>query len=78
VNLATRTNLVPNLRSSTLQGQANHVNPGLFLVNAGADCPLDEALKLEHKSLQLLCASDDKREGIRAFLEKRPPVYTGR
>lgn len=48
------------------------------VVNAGADCPLDEALKLEHKSLQLLCASDDKREGIRAFLEKRPPVYTGR
>jgi enoyl-CoA hydratase/carnithine racemase len=48
------------------------------VVNAGADCPLDEALRLEHKSLQLLCASDDKREGIRAFLEKRAPVYTGR
>ncbi|NUZ06085.1 enoyl-CoA hydratase-related protein [Piscinibacter koreensis] len=48
------------------------------VVNAGADCPLDAALMLEHKALQLLCASEDKREGIRAFLEKRTPVFTGR
>ncbi|MEP7100214.1 MAG: enoyl-CoA hydratase-related protein, partial [Burkholderiales bacterium] len=33
------------------------------VVAAGADCPLDAALMLEHKALQLLCASDDKREG---------------
>lgn len=48
------------------------------VVAAGADCPLDAALMLEHKSLQLLCASDDKREGIEAFFEKRAPVFTGR
>lgn len=48
------------------------------VVNAGADCPLDAALLLEHKALQLLCASDDKREGIRAFFEKRPARFTGR
>ena len=29
--------LVPDLRSSKIQGQANFVNPGLFLANAGFD-----------------------------------------
>ena len=48
------------------------------VVAAGADCPLDAALRLEHKALQLLCASEDKHEGIRAFLERRAPRYTGR
>ena len=48
------------------------------VVAAGADSPLDAALRLEHKALQLLCASDDKQEGIRAFLERRKPRYTGR
>lgn len=48
------------------------------VVAAGADCPLDAALMLENKALQLLCASEDKREGIRAFFEKRQPVFTGR
>lgn len=48
------------------------------VVSAGADCPLDAALMLETKALQLLCASEDKREGIRAFFEKRSPVFHGR
>lgn len=48
------------------------------VVAAGADCPLDAALLLEHKALQLLCASEDKREGIRAFFEKRAPEFKGR
>jgi len=48
------------------------------VVTAGADCPLDAALMIERKALQLLCASEDKREGIRALLEKRKPSFTGR
>lgn len=37
VNLVQRQSLVPNLRSSKLQGQSNFVNPGLSLVNGGMD-----------------------------------------
>jgi hypothetical protein len=37
VSLKGRNSLVPTLRSSKEQGQANFVNPGLFLFNAGVD-----------------------------------------
>jgi hypothetical protein len=38
--------LVPDLRSSKLEGQSNFVNPGLFLYNAGVDANLTPKLKL--------------------------------
>src|SRR5208282_2418317 len=37
--------LVPDLRSSKTQGQANFVNPGLLLYNAGLDAKLTPKLK---------------------------------
>ena len=37
VNLTNRGSLLPNLRSSKIQGQSNFVNPGLFLTNFGMD-----------------------------------------
>ena len=37
VGLTNDQSLYTNLRSSRIQGQSNFVNPGLFLVNAGAD-----------------------------------------
>lgn len=44
----------------------------------GADLPLDAGLEIERKSLQLLLASEDKAEGIAAFIEKRQAVFKGR
>ncbi len=46
VGLTQRQSLVPNLRSNKAQGQANFVNPGLSLVNAGIDMDLTPKLKL--------------------------------
>jgi enoyl-CoA hydratase len=46
-------------------------------VNEGADLPLDEALALEASIFGRLCGTADKAEGTRAFLEKRPPSFTG-
>jgi hypothetical protein len=37
VNLVQRNSLVPDLRSSKIQGQSNFVNPGLQLINYGMD-----------------------------------------
>ena len=45
---------------------------------AGQDVSLDTALLLERKAFQLLFATEDKVEGMQAFLEKRPPDFKGR
>jgi enoyl-CoA hydratase/carnithine racemase len=48
------------------------------VVNAGQDVPLETALMLERKAFQLLFDTVDQKEGMRAFLEKRKPQYTGK
>ena len=47
-------------------------------VNAGSDMSLDAALRLETRAHQLAFATDDVREGIAAFIEKRPGQFHGR
>ncbi len=47
-------------------------------VLAGADLPLDQALLLERGAFQLLFATADQKEGMRAFLEGRQAQFTGR
>ncbi len=48
------------------------------VVQQGQDAPLESAMLLERKAFQLLFDSADQKEGMRAFLEKRPPRYAGR
>ncbi|MDE1176147.1 MAG: enoyl-CoA hydratase-related protein [Edaphobacter sp.] len=50
----------------------------LEAVTKGADRSLDAGLSLEASIFGKLSGTDDKTEGTKAFLDKRPPVWTGR
>ncbi len=50
----------------------------LEAVTRGFELPLEEGLKLEAELFSSLFATEDMREGTRAFLEKRAPVFTGK
>jgi len=47
-------------------------------VLAGDDCSLDAALTLERKAFDILFDTEDQKEGMRAFIEKRKPVFRGK
>jgi enoyl-CoA hydratase len=73
--------LLPRARALALQIAANAplaIAACMDAVREGAALPLDDALSLEAAIFGRLSATADKREGIAAFLEKRPPTFTGR
>jgi hypothetical protein len=45
VGLVQPNSLLPSLRSSKIQGQANFVNPGIFIYNGGVDVELTQRIK---------------------------------
>ena len=47
-------------------------------INRGLDMPLGQALAHEAALFGLATATEDMREGTRAFLEKRKPTFVGR
>jgi enoyl-CoA hydratase len=48
------------------------------LVDAAESLPLEEGIRLERRLFHLLAATEDKAEGMAAFVEKRVPVWRGR
>jgi enoyl-CoA hydratase len=47
-------------------------------INFGSDLPLDNACRIEAECCAQCFSTDDQKEGMKAFLEKRKPVFTGR
>ncbi|MBL7857897.1 MAG: enoyl-CoA hydratase/isomerase family protein [Cyclobacteriaceae bacterium] len=47
-------------------------------VNRSFETSLDEGLLFERKNFYLAFASEDQKEGMKAFIEKRKPVYKGK
>ncbi len=47
-------------------------------VNRSFETHLDEGLQFERKNFYLCFASEDQKEGMKAFIEKRKPEYKGK
>lgn len=47
-------------------------------VNEGLKMDLEAGLQYEHKCFGLLFATEDQKEGMKAFIEKRSPKFQGR
>ena len=47
-------------------------------IERGIEMPQEEGLFLEATLFGLACATEDMREGTKAFLEKRPPKFRGK
>lgn len=54
------------------------VRAAIEAVMSGSDMPFDEGQRLEATLFGLLASTDDMKEGMGAFLEKRPAEFTGR
>jgi enoyl-CoA hydratase len=54
------------------------VKAGKEAVLKSADMALDQGLEFERKSFYLVFASEDRKEGMKAFLEKRKPEFKGK
>ena len=48
------------------------------VVLRGMDASLETGLALETKAIQILFSSEDQKEGMAAFIEKRKPKFVGR
>lgn len=65
VQLVNQNSLVPNLRSSKIQGQSNFTNPGLLLFNLGFDADITPKLRMVTNANYLMF---DKTEVLKQFV----------
>lgn len=62
VVLTDRISLLPSLRTSKLHGQANHVNPGILILNAGLEAKVTQEVKLDANANWMRFAHTDALE----------------
>ena len=78
--VVSRENLIPECRElaeKILRNAPLAVRYSIEAINTGLGMPLQEATRLEASFFGLSCATEDMREGTRAFTEKRKPQFKG-
>jgi enoyl-CoA hydratase len=66
------------LANKMLSKSSVAIRAALEAVNSGMEMPLEEGQLLEATLFGLLCATEDMKEGMTAFIEKRPANFPGR
>jgi enoyl-CoA hydratase/carnithine racemase len=76
-----RSELLPTATRLAEEIMANSpvaVRQAKWAIDQGADLPFEDGLQREHEAYLRAIASEDRREGIAAFNEKRRPSFRGR
>jgi enoyl-CoA hydratase/carnithine racemase len=75
-----RAELLPKaiaLAEEILKNSPFAVRQAKWAIDRGADLPFEDGLQREHEAYMRAIASEDRREGIAAFNERRPPRFSG-
>jgi enoyl-CoA hydratase/carnithine racemase len=76
-----RADLLPTavaLAEEIMRNSPFAVRQAKWAIDRGVDLPLEEGFLREHEAYLRAIASEDRREGIAAFNEKRAPKFSGR
>jgi enoyl-CoA hydratase/carnithine racemase len=76
-----RDELVPKavaLAEEIMKNSPYSVRQVKWAIDQGADLSFEQGLEKEHEAYMRAIGSDDRREGIAAFNERRPPQFRGR
>ncbi len=79
--VVSREDLIPRCRELAARILTNGplaVRYCMEAINSGLDMPLPEATRLEASLFSLCFATEDMKEGTRAFIEKKKPQFKGR
>lgn len=66
------------LATSITENAPIAVSASKHAIDEGAGLSLDAALALEHSHYEKTIRTEDRLEGLKAFAQKRPPVFKGR
>jgi enoyl-CoA hydratase/carnithine racemase len=72
------TEVVPDVAGQLAKQSPTAMRMGLHAVNAQREMTAAEALPFLREQLYALLASEDAKEGLQAFFQKREPQWTGR